>query len=221
MLISPISFSLSKPCLASNPSPSRRAHFLIYTPPSPPISPSFLTLNPRDASLPLHRCFWSGKLSLSSSSPIPRSHPFLTVHPLHLQQARAYHPQASFGHNLRGSNPLVYRFPLPLRLSTFHHPLLICHLLLHPCPFHRVLSSVPIPPSRVLPRHPHQQAHKVVGRLGNLRRAPLHTRSRIAQEVRPHRQSWPKRVVNCRCHRDSRCSRLRWFTKGSLYASFH
>jgi len=154
-------------------------------------------------------------------SPLSFSHTLPIVHPLHLQQARAKNPTASPGHNTRGPDPLVHRSPSPLCLPTLDHPLFIRHLLCRPRLLHRILSSLPFSPSRIFPRHLHQQAHKVVGSLGNIRGSPLLARPRTAQEVRSNRQSRSERAVYCRCHRDSCRSRLRRFTEGSLYVSLH
>ena len=84
-----------------------------------------------------------------------------------------------------------------------------------------MLSPFPIPPSRVLPRFPHQQAHKVVGRVGDVRGSPLPACPSTAQEARSNRQSRSERIVYRGRQRDSCRSRLWWFTQGSLYASFH
>lgn len=162
--------SLDPQCPSSNPSPSRRVPFsYIYPPPSPPLqplphpSPPMLKMRP-------FLCIAASSLVISLSTIIThiRSHISPLVHPLYLQQARAQNPTASLGHHHRGPDPLGHHFSHPLCLSSFNLPLLICNLLFRPRPLHRIISSLSIPSSRILPRHHHQQAHKVVGRLGDL-----------------------------------------------------
>ena len=210
---------LSTHALLANHLRAAGSCFVYICPPSAP-NPAF----PHTPMATMRPFLCVAASSLASPSrplrPSP-SYPSPTVHPLCLQQARAHNSPAGPGNNIRSPGALDHRPPSPLCL-TASDPSLHLRLVLW-CPrfLHRRLPSLPFSPSRVVPRHPHQQAHKVVGRMGNVRGPALLTCSRTAQEAWSHRQSRSERVVYCGCQCDSRGSRLRGFTKGPLYASFH